>query len=186
MKKKRYQPQTQPDFGTGFHTDSDAPVLYERRWQLGNMHHDIIYLSSYVHDAEFRLDEMRFDRSRLTIPLKRARWELDRALGGDLRYIPSQLTVSPVLSLRLELSHESLLARDFLRNPKVIIFRLRTIAGIWNDSDDEELRIDFGRYARLCLRVRDTFKLQLQDKPPSRHSRTLAADGKKQANLRPG
>lgn len=176
MRKERYQPQQQPDFGIGFHTDSEAPILYERRWQPGNMHHDIIYLSSYVHDAEFRLDEMRFEGSRLTIPLKRARWELDRALGGDLRYIPSSLTISPVLSFRLELAHESLLARDFLRNPKLIIFRLRVISGVWDDSDGEELRIDFAYKARLCLRVRETFKLRLQDKPLSLKSQKTASE----------
>jgi hypothetical protein len=66
------QPQSQPDFGAHFHTDSDTPVCYETRPPSGNREHDLIYISSYVHDSRFRFDELRWRGRLLTIPLNRA------------------------------------------------------------------------------------------------------------------
>lgn len=162
--KKRYQPAKQINFGTGFHTDGHAPIRYETR-NPPSRRHDVIYLSSYIHDAEFRIDEMELRRKTLLLPLNRARWELDRG-SGDLTYIRSELTISQVVWLRLELDHFSQLQKEFLRAPKVVIFRLQALSREWDDyedSDDEEIIIEFAYRARLRLRVGMKFRIRLRD-----------------------
>jgi hypothetical protein len=162
--KRRYQPAEQMIFGTGFHTDSLAPIRYETRYPP-NRQHDVIYISSYIHDATFRIDEMEMRRKSLFLPLNRARWELHQATG-DLTHIRSELTISRVVSLRLELDHFSRLQKRFLRAPKVIIFRLQALGKKWDDfedSDDEEIIIEFAYRARLRLRVGLNFRIRLRD-----------------------
>ncbi|HEV2962668.1 MAG TPA: hypothetical protein VG649_12635 [Candidatus Angelobacter sp.] len=159
--KRQYQPAEQIDFGTGFHTDSHAPIRYETRYGP-NRQHDVFYLSSYIHDATFRIDELDLRRKSLFLPLNRDRWELYRGVG-DLVSIRSELTISRVVSLRLELGHSSLLRKKFLRAPKVTIFHLHTVSEQWEGSDDEEIIIDFSYHARLRLRVGLEFRITLRD-----------------------
>jgi hypothetical protein len=159
-----HQPNTQPDFGAAFHTDSQAPIHYERRWQAGNHRHDIIYISSYIHDATFRLDEIRWRGKSLTIPLNRARWELYGGVG-DLVFIRSELIISPVISFRLELANRYMLRNKFLQSPELTVSRLQDVSGQWEDSDDEEIVINCILGSKLRLRVSDdlTFRVRLID-----------------------
>jgi len=112
MHKSLHQPESQPDFGAEFHTESLAPICYERRILHANGRHDIIFLSSYLHDGTFRLDQLRLRRKTLVIPLDRARWELFRKLD-ELKSIRSELKITHVASLRIELTDDALGAEFF-------------------------------------------------------------------------
>jgi hypothetical protein len=161
------QPESQqPDFGADFYADNAAPIRYHaNRYRLGNFRHDIVYLSSYIHDAEVRLDELRLRRKSLVIPLNRARWELDRGVG-DLAYIRSKLTISPVLSVSLELNHTCFLQKTFFHAPTVVISKLQNISEQWEDSDDEGLILDFAFRSKLRLRCGPDLTVKLVDRVP--------------------
>jgi hypothetical protein len=158
----------QEDFGVFFHTESDKPVRYASRPFSANCRHDLIYLSSYLHDAEFRMDEVQCHRRTVTIKLNRARWELWRKLN-ELIFIPSELTIRSVKSMRIELGAEYHFTRKFLRKPDLRIFSLRLFPvrpgrDTDDDSDDEVVVIDC-TFAWLRLRVSDRYKILLVDKP---------------------
>src|SRR5215470_314073 len=96
--ERPYQPEMHEDFGFSFHTESDKPVRYASRPLSANGRHDLIFLSSYLHDAEFRMDQIQKHGKTVTIKLNRARWELERKLN-ELIFIPSELTIRPVKSM---------------------------------------------------------------------------------------
>ncbi|HEX6878895.1 MAG TPA: hypothetical protein VF135_00900, partial [Terriglobales bacterium] len=123
-----YQPTVQPDFGVGFHTRTRAPIRYESRQFCANGKHDFIYLSSYLHDAEFRLDEIRMWKMSLAIPVRRARWELYRELD-ELLEIPSEVTVWALKSLDIHLGAPFTATKGFLKKPKLIMQSLEYVSG---------------------------------------------------------
>lgn len=152
----------QPDFGADFHTDSEAPICYRRRIYPGNGLHDVIFISSYLHDSTFRLDQVRLQRRTLRIPLNRARWELYRKLN-ELKSIRSELTITRVVSLKVELD-EQLIGGDFYKRPKMIIRGLQCLTDQWENSDDDELILNlvFGKFR---LRVADESSIRVLDLP---------------------
>jgi len=143
------------------HTDDHAPIRYQTR-HPPDRRDDVIYLRSYIHGATFRIDELDLRGKSLIFPLNRARWELYQAIG-DLTHIRSELTISRLVSLRLELNHFSLLRKNFLRKPELIISTLQTLDGQWEGSDDEQIIIAFSYRSKLRLRVRSDFKISLRD-----------------------
>ena len=42
------------EFGRFFHTKAKSPIRYQTR-AGANYYHDLVYISSYLHDAEFKL-----------------------------------------------------------------------------------------------------------------------------------
>ena len=124
--KSRYQPTTQPDFGGSFHTENRAPLRYETRRFCANGKHDVIYISSYIHDAEFRLDSI-YERGRsVVIPCRRVRWELFRHVD-ELLYISSEITISSVTSFDVDLGAAYTLTKAFLRKPQLIVSSLEYV-----------------------------------------------------------
>ena len=109
-----YQPIDMADFGASIHTTSVAPLLYVMRQPSGNSRHDVVFVSSYLHDATFRVDEIRLHRRTLTIPLVRHRWELYRHFD-NLFPISSEVKITKVLSYYLELS-DNCCDRKFFRS----------------------------------------------------------------------
>ena len=164
MHKSSHQPESQPDFGAEFHTESLAPVCYERRIGHGNGWHDFIFLSSYTHDATFRLDQVRLRQKTLVIPMERARWELFRKLD-ELKSIRSQLTITHVLSFKLELSDLQDLSGKFYQKPQLIIAGLQCISDQWEDSEDVELILNLVRGDRIRIRVAEESSIRLLDLP---------------------
>jgi hypothetical protein len=167
-----YQPEMHVDFGASFHTENDKPVRYASRPFLANGRHDLIFLSSYVHDAEFRMDEIQRRGKTVTLKLDRARWELERKLN-ELVTIPSDLTIRPVKSMWVELGAGHYFTRKFLRKPEMTIFSLMAIPATMvrdpdDDSDDEEIVIECSYRARLRLRVSNEYRILLADKPKAR------------------
>lgn len=163
MHKSWHQPESQPDFGAEFHTESLAPICYERRIGHANGRHDIIFLSSYVHDGTFRLDQVRLRQKTLVIPLERARWELFRKLD-ELKSIRSELKITHVLSLRMELTDDAL-GEKFFQNPQVIISSLQFVTDQWEHSEDIELILNLVRDAKIRIRIAEESSIRLVDLP---------------------
>ncbi len=163
-----YQPELQIDFGAFFHAQNDAPVRYTNR-PMANGRHDLIFLSSYIHDAEFRMDQVQRRGRSVLIPLNRVRWELYRKLD-DLIGIPSELTIRPVKSMRIELAAQYHCEKKFLREPMLRISRLTAVPVCLRAADDgtedEEVVIQCDR-AWVRLRVTEEYRILLVDKPKS-------------------
>lgn len=93
----------QPDFSRLFRetfAGSPKKISYEVRTNGSNMYHDVVFLSSLVHDARFRLADIRLKRRRLTIPLERDCWEIPFAeAGGALEphVARAELVIEPVV-----------------------------------------------------------------------------------------
>ena len=93
----------QPDFFRLFREAFAGPpkkVSYEARTNGSNMYHDVVFLSSLVHDARFRLADVRLKRGRLTIPLERDCWEIPLAEAGGARephVARAELVIGPVV-----------------------------------------------------------------------------------------
>jgi hypothetical protein len=161
MHKSSHQPESQPDFGAEFHSESLAPICYEGRIGQANGRHDIIFLSSYIHDGTFRLDQVSLRRKTLVIPLERDRWELFRKLN-ELKSIRSELRITHVLSLRMELTDDAL-GGKFFQNPQVIISNLQLVTDQWEHSGDMELILNLVREARIRIRIAEESSIRLID-----------------------
>jgi len=155
-----YQPDTQPDFGSNFHTQSRTPIRYETRQACANGRHDLIYLSSYIHDAEFRIDEIRQRGRSAVIPLRRARWELYKQTN-ELPCVQSELTVSAVKSLDVQLGAPFTATKKFLRNPQLTIFSLEYISDDYGDGGT--IVISCNLYSKVTVQVGDKYKVRLED-----------------------
>lgn len=73
--------------------------LYFKTRRNANYLHEIVFLSSYLHDSTFRLEDLVFKKGMVEIPLRRDCWEY----WPSLRCLPgcqSILTISGVRSLR--------------------------------------------------------------------------------------
>jgi hypothetical protein len=68
------------NFRDYFQTDSKDPVDFSGRYPP-NLQHDLLYLSSYIHDATFIIKQVQLIEKKLSIPMERARWELYDSLG---------------------------------------------------------------------------------------------------------
>lgn len=97
----------QPDFGCGFHLHEPRRIRYEVR-HGENLLHDLIYMSSYIHDAKTSLSSVRFRGGRLNIGMERDRWELFRH-SGELDCVPARLDISGVLSVGWRFEHRALM-----------------------------------------------------------------------------
>jgi hypothetical protein len=161
----------QVDFGAFFHTEDDKPVRYASRPFSANGRHDLIFLSSYLHDAEFRMDQIQRHGKTVTIKLNRARWELDRKLN-EVIFIPSELTIRPVWSMWMELGADYHFTRQFLRKPDLRIFSLTAVpiemSSDPDDDSDDEIVIKCSYFAWVRMRVSSEYKILLADKPEAR------------------
>src|SRR4051812_18405754 len=94
----------QPDFFQLFRETFAGPprkIRYEIRTTDSNMYHDVVFLSSLIHDARFRLADVRLKRGRLTIPLERDCWEVPLAEAGgrtEQHVARAELVIGPVVT----------------------------------------------------------------------------------------
>lgn len=84
-----------------FQTESTDPIDFSSRYPP-NLLHDLLYLSSYIHDAKFLITQVQLRDKKLYIPMERERWELYDLLG-DIHPISSLLTIEPVEAIRWKL-----------------------------------------------------------------------------------
>ncbi|HDZ21093.1 hypothetical protein LCGC14_0094630 [marine sediment metagenome] len=97
----------QPDFTDLFNTyfaSTSRPICYEVR-RDANRGHDLVFLSSLVHDARFPRDAVSLDGQTLTIPMDRDRWE-------DFREKNALWSVAATLTIGGVVSHEWRLTGD--------------------------------------------------------------------------
>ncbi len=84
-----------------------------------NRLHDLVFLSSLIHDAHFRVAQCRVRRRALSLPILRDCWELGiqpSAVPGhaDLFVTTSRLLVAPVDSLEWRVLHRECLFDEYL------------------------------------------------------------------------
>ncbi len=77
-----------------FKTTNSEPIDFASRYPP-NLQHDMLYLTSYIHDAKFSIARVRLRDRILRIPMDRDRWELGTGVGF-LDVISSVLTIQPV------------------------------------------------------------------------------------------
>jgi len=97
------------NFRDYFQTDSKDPIDFSCR-HPPNLQHDLLYLSSYIHDATFPINQVELREKRLSIPMERSRWELYDSLG-TLETIRSVLAIEQVEEIAWQLT-ENLSAAD--------------------------------------------------------------------------
>jgi hypothetical protein len=100
------------NFGDYFQTDNKEPIDFSGR-HPPNLQHDLFYLSSYIHDAEFLIEQVQLKEKTLLIPMQRSRWELYDSLGG-LEVIDSVLAIEDVEEITWELLDNRLKRDKFI------------------------------------------------------------------------
>ena len=90
------------NFRDYFQTDNKDPIDFSARYPP-NLQHDLLYLSSYIHDATFSIKQVELRETRLSIPMERVRTELHDSLG-DSETIRSVLTIEHVEKITWELA----------------------------------------------------------------------------------
>ena len=107
--------KAQPDFTKLFREFfGEIPKKATYRLRNGpNRVHDLVFLSSIIHDARFRQKDLILRGTRLTIPIERDCWELLRSneLNG-LHVARSRLFVSPVDAIHWSFCHDAAIAPD--------------------------------------------------------------------------
>lgn len=102
----------QPDFQKLFFShfgDKPRKVTYTIR-EDSNRYHDLIFLSSLIHDARFRREAVKLRGKRLTIPINRDCWELgivDHADSHELHCADARLDISLVVNIEWRFDHGS-------------------------------------------------------------------------------
>jgi hypothetical protein len=100
------------NFRDYFQTESTEPIDFWRR-DPPNLQHDLLYLSSYIHDAAFLIKQVELRERKLSIPMERTRWELYDSVG-TLKTIPSVLAIEHVEEIIWELTDELSEADKFI------------------------------------------------------------------------
>ena len=101
----------QPDFSKIFFdyfATAPRPISYEIR-KGPNQPHDVHFMSSLLHDACFKPEDIKLDGRRLTLLLRRDRWE-DNPIPSDdgITCVAATLTIEPVLSSKWEMDDREL------------------------------------------------------------------------------
>ena len=108
----------QPDFVELFRKhfgDTPSKVTYRVR-QDSNRFHDLIFLTSLVHDARFNRKQVVLRGTRLVIPIERDCWELPHVqhsdTSGELHIARARLTISPVRHIEWQFQHKTDFSAD--------------------------------------------------------------------------
>lgn len=101
----------QPNFQKIFFDHFKGPpkkVTYEVR-QDSNQYHDLVFLSSLIHDARLKLSDVVQRRKQISISLNRDCWEhgtVRRDGSLELYIANSILTISPAASVEWHFQHK--------------------------------------------------------------------------------
>ena len=149
--------KNQPDFRQIFFDyfgSTPKKVTYSIR-PCSYRYHDLIFLSSLIHDARFKREDIQIRGRRLIIPINRDCWELD--LGGNELYIAdASLSISPVFDLEWHFNNEM----DF--NPDTELWI--TDLSIQEESSEVLKIVIIGHAWSLHMKAfDDDFKMKLQD-----------------------
>ncbi len=92
------------DFGKFFHKTTMERLSFQTRGIGGNYRHDIVFISSYLHDATFSRDDFVLKDGVIDIVVNRACWELYRMHEKTTHLLPashSRLRISDVWRIKL-------------------------------------------------------------------------------------
>jgi hypothetical protein len=155
----------QPDFTQIFHDyfgSIPQKVTYTVRWG-GNRFHDLVFLNSIIHDARFKVKNIKQKGKQLTIPINRDCWEIPSVHREkpkphiELYVADSQLAIFPVLRIDWSYQH----GIDFTDKTEL------WIQEIWLDrqSDDETCNLTIYGFDWKCVLQVDSdgLKIKLQD-----------------------
>jgi hypothetical protein len=149
-----------PDFGEYFRTNSRSPIDFVCR-EGPNLLHDLVFLSSYIHDASFEISKLRLSGKTLRIPMQRDRWERYET-SRELESVAAKLVISPVLALKWEPIPKT---RASSRSNEFFIRDVYLGESFWDSSDRADIVLSSnGKNPRkLRIIVRDPFSIRLQD-----------------------
>jgi hypothetical protein len=105
IKMQKRKAILQPDFQSIFFDHFGSKPRrhrYELRFGTSNLHHDVIFLGSLIHDARFTRGGIQLRKGKIKIPIERDTWEvgtLVRENAPELHYCKSELTLSGVKSV---------------------------------------------------------------------------------------
>jgi hypothetical protein len=149
-----------PDFGKYFRTNSRSPINFLCRDEP-NLHHDIVFLRSYIHDATFEIGKVRLSGKTLRIPMQRDCWERYKA-SGILESVAAKLVISPVLALKWESIPKT---RAASHSNKFYVEDVYLGESYWDSSDKADIVISsFGKKPlKLRIIAREPFSIRLTD-----------------------
>jgi hypothetical protein len=104
--------KNQPDFKKLFYDffgSKPKKVTYSIRHD-SNRYHDLIFLTSLIHDARFKRSDIKRRGKKLTILLNRDCWELGfvkHEKSSELYITNSLLSISPVVNIEWRYNNES-------------------------------------------------------------------------------
>lgn len=163
--------ESQPDFSRLFFEYFSAaprPISYEIR-KNANRSHDVQFMSSLLHDAWFKPENVKVQEGRVTIPMQRDRWENGPVDGIErLDSIETTLTIESVRSGRWEINdHEMPLnipGADHTPEDLSLWVTALLVRGHEERPNDECLVVLVGWKWRYVLSVAwDGFRVRLQD-----------------------
>jgi hypothetical protein len=133
-------------------------VAYEIR-EDSNRYHDMIFLTSLVHDARFRRETVRFRGKRLSIPINRDCWELGTVNHGDsceLYVANGRLDISPVVEVEWRFQYGA----EF--SPATELWILCLVL-VHKTFDTMELTIDGEDWACVLIVKDENLRIMLRD-----------------------
>ncbi len=154
----------QPDFQKPFDELSGAPrrLRYELR-HTSCFGHDLLYLSSLIHDSRLRPSGVSRRGKRLNLAIDRDCWELgfhSGKEGSELHVAQSQLLVSPVLSVEWRVER----MREANEEEPLWVYGLYLAEDYWNFEQDQATLVVKGFDWQLRVTSDRNLRVVLQDK----------------------
>ncbi|MDD2468077.1 MAG: hypothetical protein PHI97_29210 [Desulfobulbus sp.] len=172
------KPIIQPDFQAIFfdHFRSNPRRhRYELRIGTSNLHHDVIFLGSLIHDARFTRSDVQRRRDKIKIQIERDTWEvgaLVRENAPELHYCKSELKLSGVKSIEWRFTGTVVAENDELWVSDLTLSRSR------QQQDCFEIAINGEGWAMLLVLEEDNASVMLHDKEtPISHSTVPNTNG---------
>jgi hypothetical protein len=169
---------TQPDFQALFFDyfgSKPRRHRYELRFGTSNLFHDVVFLSSLVHDARFVMNGVLRQKDRVRIQIQRDTWEvgtLVRENAAELHYCKSELKFNGVASVEWRFTGNVAAEKDELW---IHDLRLRQLS---QPEDSFEILISGENWGVSFVLGEDNAAVMLQDKElPISHAIPIDTNG---------
>jgi hypothetical protein len=169
---------TQPDFQSLFFDyfgSKPRRHRYVLRFGTSNLHHDVIFLGSLIHDARFTRSGVQRRKDKIKIQIERDTWEvgtLVRENAPELHYCKSELKLCGVISVEWRFIEPVVSENDELWIHDLALNRSR------QREDCYEVVIAGKQWEVLLVLEEDHAAIMLQDKElPISHAATPMTNG---------
>jgi len=177
-KRERAHKTNLPRVAGAFVQKGAPPIRLRIRalWSAGGQH-DVVYVSSFVHDAKLRLLDVYESGNWLVIPIHRLRQELPRQKDQkdeEATWVRSEIVLGPLKYWTVEF-----VGRFFIdagaAPEEVVLHGLQSISGdfLAEGLNDELIVIDCNS-VRLKVRLTDDAEIRLEDLPPKRRRKKVS------------